>query len=90
MLSSYWILCILCYIDPPRTTLTQDYGKIDPTDKISVVGLKSFAPGVPLAIEGKKLDGTTYKFPVRIRGLIVPEPIVTVLEEDRVQHNSNR
>ena len=43
----------------------QDYEKIDPTDRLSIVGLKSFAPGVPLAIEGKKLDGTTYKFPVR-------------------------
>ena len=52
-------------IDPPMA-YPQDYDKINPTDKISVVGLKSFAPGVPLAIEGKKLDGTTYKFPVRI------------------------
>ena len=57
----------------------QDYEKIDPTDRLSIVGLKSFAPGVPLAIEGKKLDGTTYKFPVRAaieRAVWVPERAV--------------
>ena len=43
----------------------QDYDKIDSTDKLSIIGLKSFAPGVPLKIEGKKTDGTTYSFPVR-------------------------
>ncbi|PNH07230.1 Aconitate hydratase, mitochondrial [Tetrabaena socialis] len=41
-----------------------DYDKIDPTDKISIVGLKTFAPGKPLSLEGKKLDGSTYTIPV--------------------------
>lgn len=41
-----------------------DYDKIDPTDTISIVGLKTFAPGVPLKVVGKKKDGSTYEFPV--------------------------
>ena len=41
-----------------------DYDKIDPADKISIVGLTSFAPGKPLHIKGKKEDGSTYEFQV--------------------------
>lgn len=32
--------------------------------RISIKGLKTFAPGKPLTLEGKRLDGTTYSFPV--------------------------
>ncbi|GIL55400.1 hypothetical protein Vafri_10960 [Volvox africanus] len=41
-----------------------DYEKIDPTDCISIEGLKTFTPGVPLTLVGKKADGTSYSFPV--------------------------
>lgn len=41
-----------------------DYEKIDPTDKISIKGLKEFAPGKPLTLEGKKENGTVYSFPL--------------------------
>lgn len=41
-----------------------DYDKIGPFDKMSVKGLTSFAPGVPLTIEGKRADGSTYSFKV--------------------------
>lgn len=48
----------LTFADP------KDYDKIAPSDKISIVGLKSFAPGVPLKLEGKKVDGSTYSITV--------------------------
>jgi aconitate hydratase len=41
-----------------------DYNKIDPTDKLSIVGLKTFAPGVPLKLEGTKKDGSKYTITV--------------------------
>lgn len=41
-----------------------DYDKIDPTDSISILGLKTFAPGVPLKLAGKKKDGSTYEITV--------------------------
>lgn len=39
-----------------------DYDKISPTDKISILGLKSLSPGTPLKLQGKKEDGSTYSF----------------------------
>lgn len=41
-----------------------DYDKIEPTDKISIVGLKTFAPGVPLKLVGKRQDNSTYEITV--------------------------
>ena len=41
-----------------------DYDKIAPTDKVSILGLPSFAPGKPLTLQGKREDGSTYDFPV--------------------------
>lgn len=41
-----------------------DYDKVGPFDKISVVGLMTFAPGVPLKLVGERPDGTKYDFPV--------------------------
>lgn len=38
-----------------------DYDKIDGSDKISIVGLKSFAPGKPLQAIIKKKDGKEVK-----------------------------
>ncbi|KAL7042658.1 hypothetical protein ACKWTF_001237 [Chironomus riparius] len=38
-----------------------DYDKIQPTDKISILGLKSFAPGKQLTAEIKHADGKTEK-----------------------------
>lgn len=38
-----------------------DYDKIKPTDKISLVGLASLAPGKPLACEIKHADGSVDK-----------------------------
>ena len=61
-------ISIFIYFPPITDRYIQDYDKIDPTDKISIVGLKSVAPGVPLAVEGKKQDGSSYKFPVRKTG----------------------
>lgn len=34
------------------------------TRRISILGLKTFAPGVPLTLRGKRPDGSTYEFPV--------------------------
>ena len=31
-------------------------------DRVSILGLTSFAPGKPLKLRGKKTDGTTYEF----------------------------
>lgn len=36
--------------------------QIQPTDKISILGLGSFAPGKPLGCEVKHADGKTEKF----------------------------
>ena len=41
-----------------------DYDKVGPFDKISVLGLTTFAPGVPLKLVGERPDGTKYEFPV--------------------------
>eukprot|EP01025_Chloroclados_australasicus_P057503 TRINITY_DN716_c0_g2_i1.p1 TRINITY_DN716_c0_g2~~TRINITY_DN716_c0_g2_i1.p1 ORF type:complete len:834 (-),score=109.77 TRINITY_DN716_c0_g2_i1:406-2808(-) len=41
-----------------------DYDKIDPFDKISIVGLKEFQPGKQLTLKGTKPDGSSYQFPV--------------------------
>jgi aconitate hydratase len=38
-----------------------DYDKIDPTDKISLKGLKNLAPGKPLEAIIKKADGKEIK-----------------------------
>jgi aconitate hydratase len=48
----------LTFADP------KDYDKIAPTDRISILGLKTFAPGKPLTLRGKRADGSTYEFPV--------------------------
>ncbi len=32
--------------------------------RLSIVGLKTFSPGVPLKLVGKRVDGSTYEFPV--------------------------
>ncbi|CAI9735955.1 aconitate hydratase, mitochondrial-like [Octopus vulgaris] len=39
-----------------------DYDKIQPTDRISILGLKTFAPGKPLTCEVKHEDGSTDTF----------------------------
>ncbi|GAB1607528.1 aconitate hydratase, mitochondrial-like [Argonauta hians] len=39
-----------------------DYDKIQPTDRISILGLKTFAPGKPLSCEVKHADGSTDTF----------------------------
>ena len=41
-----------------------DYDAVAPTDRLSILGLKSFAPGKPLSVRGKRVDGTTYEFAV--------------------------
>ena len=41
-----------------------DYDKVGPFDKISVLGLTTFAPGVPLKLVGERPDGSKYEFPV--------------------------
>jgi len=38
-----------------------DYDKIQTGDKVSITGLKTFAPGVPLTLVIKKADGTTHE-----------------------------
>ncbi|MEW5312386.1 MAG: hypothetical protein WDW38_004025 [Sanguina aurantia] len=48
----------LTFADP------KDYDAISPSDKMSILGLQSFAPGKTLTVEGKRLDGTTYSFTV--------------------------
>jgi len=42
----------LTFADP------KDYDKIDPSDRIDIIGLKSFTPGKPLELIVKKKDGT--------------------------------
>lgn len=39
-----------------------DYDKVGPFDKISIKGLKTFTPGVPLTLEGTHPDGSKYSF----------------------------
>ncbi|KAJ9075570.1 Aconitate hydratase mitochondrial [Entomophthora muscae] len=41
-----------------------DYDRIAATDRISIAGLESFQPGIPLTLTAKKIDGTTVSFPV--------------------------
>ena len=41
-----------------------DYDKIAPTDRISILGLTSLAPGKQLTLQGKRADGSTYSFPL--------------------------
>lgn len=41
-----------------------DYDTIDPTDRISILGLKEFVPGKGLTLQGKRKDGSTYTIPV--------------------------
>ncbi|KAF8055995.1 Aconitate hydratase [Scenedesmus sp. PABB004] len=41
-----------------------DYDKIATTDRLSITGLKALAPGSKIVIKGKRLDGSTYEFPV--------------------------
>jgi len=41
-----------------------DYDLVGSHDRLSIIGLKTFAPGVPLKVEGKRPDGSTYEFPV--------------------------
>ena len=43
----------LTFADP------KDYDKIDPSDKVSIVGLKSFAPGKPLTLKVHKSTGSS-------------------------------
>ncbi|GAB0490251.1 hypothetical protein MMPV_001483 [Pyropia vietnamensis] len=44
---------------PLTFAVSEDYDKIDPTDRLSITGLDTFAPGVPLKVVVKKTDGTT-------------------------------
>ena len=41
-----------------------DYDKVGAADRLSIKGLAGLAPGVPLTVEGKKPDGSTYTFKV--------------------------
>lgn len=43
---------------------SSDYDKIDPTDKVSIIGLTSFAPGKPLTLKLHKKSGETVDIPV--------------------------
>ena len=43
----------LTFADP------KDYEKIDPADRVSIVGLKTFAPGKPLTLKVHKPSGKT-------------------------------
>jgi len=38
-----------------------DYDKIDPSDKISILGLKTLTPGVPLTAKFTKADGSSFE-----------------------------
>lgn len=42
-----------------------DYDKIDPTDRISIIGLKELAPGSSITLRGKRKDGSTYDIPAQ-------------------------
>jgi len=38
-----------------------DYDKIDPSDKVSILGLKTLTPGVPLTAKFTKADGSSFE-----------------------------
>lgn len=38
----------------------KDYDRISPEDRVSILGLKDFAPGKPLQAEIKKADGSKF------------------------------
>lgn len=57
-LTPFSLLLLLLFTDPA------DYDKVDPTDRISILGLKDFAPGKGLTLQGKRKDGSTYQIPV--------------------------
>ncbi len=42
-----------------------DYTKLDPTDKLSILGLTTFVPGVPLTLAVKKASGESFNIKVR-------------------------
>merc|ERR1712183_188636 len=42
-----------------------DYDKIQPSDKISILGLIDFTPGVPLVCEIKHIDGSSEKIELK-------------------------
>eukprot|EP00168_Porphyra_purpurea_P009978 TRINITY_DN244_c1_g1_i1.p1 TRINITY_DN244_c1_g1~~TRINITY_DN244_c1_g1_i1.p1 ORF type:complete len:393 (+),score=162.06 TRINITY_DN244_c1_g1_i1:1106-2284(+) len=44
---------------PLTFAVQEDYDKIDPEDKLSITGLSTFAPGVPLTVVVKKPGGVT-------------------------------
>ena len=48
----------LTFADP------SDYDKVAPTDRLAIRGLKTFAPGKPLTLEGTRADGTNYTLTV--------------------------
>lgn len=41
-----------------------DYEKIDPTDRVSIVGLTKFVPGKPLSLRVQKANGKALDIPV--------------------------
>lgn len=43
----------LTFVDP------KDYDKIDPSDKVSIIGLKSFAPGSAITLKVHKAGGSS-------------------------------
>lgn len=43
----------LTFADP------KDYEKIEPSDRVSIIGLKSFAPGKPLTLKVHKAGGSS-------------------------------
>jgi aconitate hydratase len=49
----------LTFVDP------KDYDKIREDDRMSIVGLKEFAPGKPLTVVLKHNDGSEDRFQVR-------------------------
>jgi aconitate hydratase len=42
----------------------KDYDKIDPQDKVSIVGLTTFKPGQQLTLKVKKTSGETLSLPL--------------------------
>jgi aconitate hydratase len=51
----------LTFADP------KDYEKIEPSDKVSIVGLKSFAPGKSLTLKVHKAGGSSVDIKVILR-----------------------
>ncbi|KXZ42199.1 hypothetical protein GPECTOR_184g268 [Gonium pectorale] len=41
-----------------------DYDLVSPADRLSIRGLTAFAPGVPLVLEGRRPDGSSYRLTV--------------------------